>query len=49
MLNQPEIKQKFFVAGADVVGSSSTELSASIKANMVRWGKVIKDAGIRAN
>lgn len=49
VLNQPEIKQKFFVAGADVVGSTPAELSASIKANMARWGKVIKDAGIRAN
>ena len=47
VLNQPEVKQKFFETGTEVVGSSPEQLGAKIKAEMARMGKVIKDAGIR--
>ena len=46
-LNEPAIKERFFNSGVEVVGSSPEQLAAEIKADMVRWGKVIKDAGIR--
>jgi hypothetical protein len=32
--------------GAKAVGSSSTELAATITADIARWGKVIRDAHI---
>ena len=49
-LNHPETKQKFLAeAGADIIASSPQELAAWLKAEMARWSKVIKDAGIRAN
>ncbi len=49
-LNNPETKQKFLAeAGADVIASSPQELAVWLKAELARWGKVIKDAGIRAN
>jgi tripartite-type tricarboxylate transporter receptor subunit TctC len=48
VINLPDVKEKFFVGGAEVVGSSPAELAAAMKSNMARWGKVIRDAGIRA-
>ncbi len=46
-LNTAVIKERFLNSGNEVVGTSPEKLSAWIKSEMVRWGKVIKDAGIR--
>jgi tripartite-type tricarboxylate transporter receptor subunit TctC len=48
ILNRAEVKEKFSNAGIEVVGSSPEELSAMIKSETARLGKVIKDVGIRA-
>ncbi len=47
-LNRADIKEKLFGAGMDVVGSSPSDSMATIKADMAKMGKVIKDAGIHA-
>ena len=47
-LNRPNTKEKLFSAGMEVVGSSPSESVATIKADMARMSKVIKDAGIKA-
>ena len=47
VIHQPDVKQKFFVAGVEPVGSTPAEFGAMIKSDMVRLGKVIRDAGIR--
>jgi tripartite-type tricarboxylate transporter receptor subunit TctC len=47
VLNQSEVKQKFFNAGSEVVASSPGHFAATVKSEMERLGKVIKDAGIR--
>ena len=47
-INRPEIKDKFAASGGDVEGSTPQEFSAKIKSEIVRLGKVIKDANIRA-
>jgi tripartite-type tricarboxylate transporter receptor subunit TctC len=46
-LTRPDARDKFLAAGMEPVGSSPDELMASIKSEMERMGKVIKDAGIR--
>jgi tripartite-type tricarboxylate transporter receptor subunit TctC len=46
-ISQADIKQKFFSAGVEPVGSTPTVFGALIKSDMVRLGKVIRDAGIR--
>ena len=43
-----EVKERFLNVGVDAVGSSPGELAAAVKSDMVRLGKMIKDAGIRA-
>ena len=47
VLNRPDVKQQFFNAGVDVVASTQEQLAATIKTDMLRWAKVIKDAGIK--
>ncbi len=46
VLAKPDVKEKFFELGVDTVGSSPEQLTATMKAEMARMGKVIKDAGI---
>ena len=48
ILNQADVKEKFFNSGVEVVGSSPAEFAATIKSEIARMGKVIKDVGIRA-
>jgi tripartite-type tricarboxylate transporter receptor subunit TctC len=48
VLNQPETKEKFLNSGAEIVASAPDQLIAKVKSELVRMGKVIKDAGIRA-
>lgn len=49
LLRQPDSKEKFFELGLTPVGSSPEQLMTMIKAEMVKWGKVIKDAGVRVD
>jgi tripartite-type tricarboxylate transporter receptor subunit TctC len=46
-MHLPEIKEKLFASGVEVVGSTPAELAAAIKTDMMRMGKVIKEVGIR--
>ncbi len=46
-LNKPEVKEKLFNIGMEAVGGSPEQLQAAVKGEMVKWGKVIKDANIR--
>ena len=49
VLNKPDIKQKFFDSGTETVGNTPEEFSAIVKSDMAKMGKLIKDAGIRAD
>ena len=48
VLNMPDVKERFVRAGSEVVAGSPEQLAATMNADMARLGKVIKDAGIRA-
>ena len=47
LLNQPELKQKFFEFGVEPVGGPPEQFASIIKSEMTRWGKVIRDVDIR--
>ncbi len=47
-LNKPELREKLFDMGVEAISSSPEEFAAFIKSDMARMGKVIRDAGIRA-
>jgi len=48
-LHHPPVKQRYAQLGATVVASTPAELAAHLKAEMERWGPVIKAAGIKAD
>ena len=48
VLTREDVKQKFFSAGSEVVAGSAQELGAMTKSEIAKWGKVIKEAGIKA-
>ena len=47
VLNQHDVKEKFLGMGAETVAGSPAQLSATVKSEMTRLGRVIRDAGIR--
>ena len=48
VIRSPDIKEKFFSAGVEGVGSSPQELTAAMKAETARLAKNIKNIGITA-
>ncbi len=48
VLRTPDLKEKFFNTTTDVIGSTPAELTAHMKAEVARLGKVIRAADIRA-
>ena len=47
MLKLPEVKERFFNAGVEIIGSTPEQLAATVKSEMTVLGKLIKDVGIR--
>ena len=46
-LKKPETTKSFFDLGAQVIASTPEELTTAMKGDMAKWGKIIKDVGIR--
>ena len=47
VMHTPDVKERFFNTGLEVVASTPQELGAAMKSEFVRMGKVIKEVGIR--
>ena len=47
-LRPPETVQRFADRGLDVIGSTSDELGAHLKSEVQKWGRVIKERGMKA-
>ena len=47
VLADPEMVKKFAVMGLDIIGSTAAETRAAIEGDIPKWGKVIKEAGIK--
>lgn len=45
-ITRPEVKELFFNSGAEVVAGTPDEFAATIKSEMTRLGKIIREAGI---
>jgi tripartite-type tricarboxylate transporter receptor subunit TctC len=48
-LHRPEVKEKLLSTSIETVGSSPEELASKLKSEIARMGKLIRDAGIRAD
>ena len=49
VVNRADVKEKLLSAGAEARTSTPEELAATVKAEMAKWSRIIKDAGIRAD
>ena len=49
IVHSPEMRLTLSNEGAEPIGSSAAAFDAHIRKELVRWGKVIKDAGITVN
>jgi tripartite-type tricarboxylate transporter receptor subunit TctC len=48
-LNRAEVKEKFIAAGSETVGSTPEELGALLKSDVARFGRLIREANLRAD
>ncbi|HEV7820538.1 MAG TPA: tripartite tricarboxylate transporter substrate binding protein, partial [Burkholderiales bacterium] len=48
VLALPEVKDRLVVLGAEVVASTPPEFGAFIKSDIAKWGKLVREAGIKA-
>ena len=47
-MHKPDVKEKFLNAGVESVGTTPERFAAIVNSEMAKWGKLIKDAGIKA-
>jgi len=48
VLNLPEVRQKLLAGGSEKSGGSPEQAGQTIKSEMAKWGKLVKEIGIRA-
>lgn len=46
-IEMPDVRDRLLAAGVEPRSSSSEELDALLKSEVARWGKIIKDSGVR--
>jgi tripartite-type tricarboxylate transporter receptor subunit TctC len=49
VLKTSEVRESFSAQGADIVADSPEDFARYVKAEMSRWGKVVKDSGAKAD
>ena len=49
VLAKAEVRERFATLGVRALGSTPGELAAIVKADTAKWGRIIKEAGIRAD
>ncbi|HEV2009172.1 MAG TPA: tripartite tricarboxylate transporter substrate-binding protein, partial [Burkholderiales bacterium] len=47
ILAQPDIKERVTALGFDIIASTPEQFTAQIKAEVSKWTKVVKDAGVK--
>ncbi|MEO8346461.1 MAG: tripartite tricarboxylate transporter substrate binding protein [Betaproteobacteria bacterium] len=49
IINLPEVKERLLALGAEPVGNSSEEFTVFVKAEVAKWGDVVKKSGARVD
>lgn len=45
----PDVRERMFNLGMEVVGSTPEQLAALVNSDIAKWGKVIKESGVRVD
>jgi tripartite-type tricarboxylate transporter receptor subunit TctC len=48
ILAMPDVRERFLAQGVEPLGSTPEEFRDHIRAQMAKWGKVVRDAGVQA-
>jgi hypothetical protein len=43
------VKDRLAAEGGEVIGSGPDQFGAYMRAELAKWGKIVRDAGIRAD
>ena len=46
-LQDPQVKQRFLADGGETVGNSPEDFANTIRSDLAKWGKLVKQAGIK--
>ncbi len=49
VLKANDVRESFAAQGADIVANSAADFARYVKAEMSRWGKIVKDSGAKAD
>ncbi len=49
VVGMPDVRERMFGLGMEVAGSTPAELGALVKSDIAKWGKVIKEAGVKVD
>ena len=49
VLKEPEVQDKFRALGLDIIGNTPQQFADFIKRDIVKWAKVVKDSGAKAD
>jgi len=49
IINLPDVKERLLALGAEPVGNSSEEFTVFVKAEVVKWGDIVKRSGARVD
>ena len=47
MLGTPEVQQRFFQVGAEATPVTPAELGNTVRGEIARWGKAVKEMGLK--
>lgn len=47
VVGMPDVRERMFGLGMEVAGSTPAELGALVNSDIAKWGKVIKEAGVK--
>mgnify|MGYP000520356467 CR=1 FL=1 len=49
LLQLADVREKFAQQGADPIGGSTEQFAATIRSEIAKWGKIVKDSGAKAD
>jgi tripartite-type tricarboxylate transporter receptor subunit TctC len=49
VLQTPEVKANLAADGAEPAGGTTAELAASMREGVEKWGRIVKELGLKAN